>query len=591
MENPGPTMTKAGKIGLFFDISILALLAVFAFRITFQAGTRGFFAFDQSIVFDGGYRVLLGQIPYRDFIIPIGPVAFWLQAVFFALLGVNYYACIFPAALFNVLAAFLAVGTIRLLFPGKKIVSYGAGFLTAAWFYPPFGILYYDQTAFFFSFLALYIILLSILKAPERPLLRTSLLALSGILVLVSFLSKQNAGLFFLPIFPLLLLAGYRRGIRGALLDCAVFFAAFCAGLLAFLAWVHTRSDLSDFITFFFKVPSQQGIWRIFNAGGIFGILHLLYTGDGPVTIRIIIAFSRLLSVFFILFYCWNIRTIGREWRRQLLAALICLYCSFYQYLFLFTTKNNPENCLPFIGLIFGIGAALATCLLADMTIKMQVLKQNIHYPGRSTLRRLAILILALFFFYSLNQGRKAYLSRKVHEVFVRPVFGEPSSIVKLRGLRWGKYTRARAHWNYPGRKEYMKSPAVTESDFASLLDYLGKKGSHFFVFPDTTILYGLLDATPPQPLLWFDEGLTYPREYDPVIDRRIVKSLEENNVDTIVLEEESFWGTEKRLGHFPLLKSYIDGKFEKVKQFGIFAVHEKSELQQDPEAGEVTGE
>ena len=57
-------------------------IAAFAGAIVWDVGHRGIYLFDQSGVFDGGWRVLQGQVMYRDFRAPYGPVVFWLQALF-----------------------------------------------------------------------------------------------------------------------------------------------------------------------------------------------------------------------------------------------------------------------------------------------------------------------------------------------------------------------------------------------------------------------------------------------------------------------------------------------------------------------------
>jgi hypothetical protein len=55
---------------------------------------------DQSVVFDGGYRVLAGQLPFRDFAAAAGAVPNVLQAGFFALLGTTWFAyCLHAAVL------------------------------------------------------------------------------------------------------------------------------------------------------------------------------------------------------------------------------------------------------------------------------------------------------------------------------------------------------------------------------------------------------------------------------------------------------------------------------------------------------------
>jgi len=131
------------------SLIILALLA-FSLYLSFKAGERGFFAFDQSIVFDGGYRVACGQIPYKDFLLPWGPVVLWVQALFFKLLGVNYFAYLAHAAVVNACATFSSILILRFLFPTEKLISYFAGLLTAVWFYPPFATPWPEQMAFFF---------------------------------------------------------------------------------------------------------------------------------------------------------------------------------------------------------------------------------------------------------------------------------------------------------------------------------------------------------------------------------------------------------------------------------------------------------
>jgi hypothetical protein len=100
-------------------------------------------------------------------------------------------------------------------------------------------------------------------------------------------------------------------------------------------------------------------------------------------------------------------------------------------------------------------------------------------------------------------------------------------------------------------------------------------------VFPDLVALYGIVGVEPPQPLVWFHRGLTYPRTYDVELDRRIVRELERHGVRYVVLERVSFLGTEKRLSQLPLLGAYL-ASFSPVASFGIFEVREKEPARPD---------
>src|SRR5262245_22332328 len=137
-------------------------MAALSIALVFESGSRGFFPLDQSNVFEGGYRMLRGQVPYRDFLMPVGPLAFLIQVPFFALFGVNNYSHIAHAAVLNALAALLAVACVRRLFPESVAPGYLAGIATAAWFYPVFGTPAFDQTALFFHLAALTLLVVAL---------------------------------------------------------------------------------------------------------------------------------------------------------------------------------------------------------------------------------------------------------------------------------------------------------------------------------------------------------------------------------------------------------------------------------------------
>src|SRR4051812_20171909 len=87
----------------------LAALAAFAFVFVWRVGHRGLFMLDESIVFDGAWRVHQGQVPYRDFVMPFGPMTFWLQGLMFRCFGVDFSTLVLSAALFSVIATLVVV--------------------------------------------------------------------------------------------------------------------------------------------------------------------------------------------------------------------------------------------------------------------------------------------------------------------------------------------------------------------------------------------------------------------------------------------------------------------------------------------------
>src|SRR5262245_16424312 len=107
---------------------------------------------DQSIVFDGAWRVQCGQLPVRHFGTPSGVVPIFIQAAFFRMLGVTWFAYCLHAALANGLFVFLVFGLLRRL-DARPALAFVYALLSAVVMYPPFGVPYMDQHAFLFGLL------------------------------------------------------------------------------------------------------------------------------------------------------------------------------------------------------------------------------------------------------------------------------------------------------------------------------------------------------------------------------------------------------------------------------------------------------
>lgn len=525
------------------DYSAIALLIAFSFCLTMGAGRRGLFAYDQSIVFDGGWRVLSGQIPYKDFLAPYGLMVFWIQALFFKVLGVSYFSYVITAAFLNALATACGMFLTRLIFPSRRNLTYICGLLTAIWFYPPFGTPYAEQTAFLFNLISITLLFAAHSVKEKMPATGKGLLFFCGVSAFLSLLCKQNAGIFILPLFLLLILALYRQGTAKALFCFAIFLFGFFVAALGIYFWVNLCSNNELFFKYFIYLPAFVGIARFslekvnFLTGLCDGApLHIL-----PLGIRFILGVSFLVSIAGIIFYAVNLKKKAVQNKTYPVLCILSVYLFFYQYIFIHSTMNQAENGIPFIGLIFCIGVG---CLF-DLT--------------RRKITKTAVLAGVVFStVYLSSTGLKTALTRKVQE------FGSAEfsafSVAQLRGLKWAHPTR-------------IKRYGVTKEDMENLFLYLKAKNENFFIFPDFTIFYALAGRPSPQPLLWFHKGLTYLPAYDPFLDGWIVEGLKKNKVKAVILEEASL--LDDRINDFPLLKAYIDDNFRLWDKIGIFNILE----------------
>lgn len=123
--------------------------------------TRGYMPLDQSIVYNGAWRLLVGQVPYVDFWLPFGLVPIVLQAALFEALGVSWTVYGLQASILNALfAASLVLLGRRLGLRLGTATLYGV--LAAVVAYPPMATPYVDPHAAIFSAWLLAVVLLGI---------------------------------------------------------------------------------------------------------------------------------------------------------------------------------------------------------------------------------------------------------------------------------------------------------------------------------------------------------------------------------------------------------------------------------------------
>ena len=79
----------------------VAFLFLFSLSINQYYGNKGIFPADSFSHFDTGFRILLGEYPFKNYWAVSGPLVDYLQAIFFYLFGANWQSYVFHASLFN----------------------------------------------------------------------------------------------------------------------------------------------------------------------------------------------------------------------------------------------------------------------------------------------------------------------------------------------------------------------------------------------------------------------------------------------------------------------------------------------------------
>jgi hypothetical protein len=229
----------------------------------------------------------------------------------------------------------------------------------------------------------------------------------------------------------------------------------------------------------------------------------------------------------------------------------IVIGCAFYQNLFKLHTDNELENSVPFLGLIYGLSFALFwKYAVASETPRTERAKWAVFTC-------IGIFVLG----YPLYSGLTNAWGRGVQEFEVDTVFRERLQVPRMSRVVWGEPTH------------YGVNTLIDRKDFEALNAWLAETQSNFFVFPDSTMLYGLQGRVSPQPYLYFSPGHSYALEELPAVDAVVANSLKRNNVRVMVLEKDSWVLSHNLWKHMPMLRTWIEGEFEKVRDFGIYEV------------------
>ncbi len=220
--------------------------ATFAIAVVWIVGHRGIYLYDESTVFDGGWRILQGQVMYRDFFAPYGPVVYWLQSQFFRLMGVTFSSMVMAGGVVNAIAVTCVIWILRRLAPAPahRLTALAGGFLTALWFGAPSGILWYEQTAFCFNLIASALVLETEFRGERAaPYLRIA----AGCSLALSVLSKQSAGVVLAPVPLAIVVLTGAPDWRRMLVTLSQVLAGILVVFMLFTAWLLLASSSRDF--------------------------------------------------------------------------------------------------------------------------------------------------------------------------------------------------------------------------------------------------------------------------------------------------------------------------------------------------------
>jgi hypothetical protein len=143
-------------------------------------------------------------------------------------------------------------------------------------------------------------------------------------------------------------------------------------------------------------------------------------------------------------------------------------------------------------------------------------------------------------------------------------------------GLKFLEWQMPTQKFDLEGRPQ--KFEITTGNEFENLIQYLKQQDSNFFLFGDSSILYGLIKKPSINPSILWQYGYGMPEKNSPEINNyqlKVIENIKKYDVKIFIQEGTITWMNLK-LGDFPIIENFL--KLNKcnsnVKIYGAFKVY-----------------
>ena len=463
------------------------LLGTFAFLINYHYGFIGIMPGDNTVLYNGGYKVLNGYVPFSDYWLVTGPLLDYLNAFFFSILGVSWRTFIIHSSIINLLLALFSYHFFLNLGLSKKFsIIYSA--LISILFYPIVGTPFVDHHSTFFVILAFYAFILGVYKN------NYSYFLIIPFYFCLSFLSKQTPaiyGLITILLLILLLIVIDRKNIIKILTSLMI--GTLGSLILLFLFFYFTSLEISNFIDQYIFYSKTIGDYRFLTFN--FNIMNVL------INYKFINFFNVILAIILVNLLCKKIKDIKAIFTVLTSLVLSCVLIFHQYYTF---NQNYIFFLIPYL------------CGVIHSFYKKNYIKKNI----------LIISILVCVFAVTkyhlrFNEHRKF---NELEKVDLSKAIDAKEISNDLKGLKWISYY-------------YPNNPKMEISNLKLVIKILSDDKSKKTIITDYQFLAPIMKIYDYSPNQWHHATVSFPIEgqkYFKEYKYFFINNLKKNKIDFI---------------------------------------------------------
>ncbi len=234
---------------------LVTFLVFFSILINQYYGYIGILPIDSFLVFNSGYDLMNGYYPFKDYWTIKEPFIDLIQAIFFKIFGVSWFAYVFHASIFNCL---ITISTFFILrkFELKGYICFFYSLCVAVLTYPTAGTPFSDHHTLILCLLSFYSLTMAISKKKNFYWFVTP------VLLGFALMSKQAPTLYVTILITFISLLYFIKKKKFSNLFSAILGFIFVLTLFFILLFL-AKIDLKDFFYQYFLYPKSLGGTRL----------------------------------------------------------------------------------------------------------------------------------------------------------------------------------------------------------------------------------------------------------------------------------------------------------------------------------------